>query len=117
MPSAPPSSPVTMASPMTWRTTRREVQPSALSVPNSRTRRPTADMVNSAATANAAISTRIDSHLPRLLARDAAEAIEPVTDLARSAEGAPGAGGPAFLIAAAAHAFLGALPAFPQPVL
>src|SRR5579884_2750850 len=100
MPRAPPIRPVTIASPITWRTTRREVQPSALRVPNSRTRRPTADMVNSAATANAAISTAIESHRPRLLAREAAEEIEPVTDLARSAEVVTVAVESAFLIAA-----------------
>ena len=35
--------------------------------------------------ANAAASTAIDSHLPRLFASEAVEDSEPVTDLARSA--------------------------------
>ena len=58
-------------------------QPSAFSVPNSRTRRDTAAIVSSTATANAAISTRTDSHLPRSLASFAALVSEPVTWLAR----------------------------------
>ena len=52
-------------------------------MPNSRTRLATAAIVSSTATANAAISTRIDSHLPRSLASLAAEVSEPVTWFAR----------------------------------
>ena len=68
---------------MTWAMIRRPRQPSALSVPNSRTRRATAAIVSSTATANAATSTRIDSHLPRSSASFAAEVSEPVTWFAR----------------------------------
>src|SRR5262249_5699811 len=71
------------ASPITWETLRRPRQPSALSVPNSRTRRDTAAIVSRLATANAAISTRTDSHLPRSLASLAVLDREPVTWLAR----------------------------------
>src|SRR5258708_4239579 len=45
-PTTPPIMPITRASPMTWRTTRRLVQPRAFSVPNSRTRRDTAAIVS-----------------------------------------------------------------------
>ena len=68
---------------MTWATIRRLRQPSALSVPNSRTRRDTAAMVSRLAMANAAISTRTDSHRPSSLASLAVLAREPVTWLAR----------------------------------
>ena len=54
-------------------------------MPNSATRRATADIVSRLATANAAISTRIASHLPRSLASLAALATDPVTSLARLA--------------------------------
>ena len=54
-----PSTPRTNDSPITWAMIRRPRQPSAFSVPNSRTRRATASIVSSTATANAAISTRI----------------------------------------------------------
>ena len=67
---------------MTCMTIRRLRQPSAFSVPNSRTRRVTADIVSRVASRNAAMSTAIASHLPRLLASDAALEIEPVTSLA-----------------------------------
>ena len=78
-----PSTPRTNDSPITWAMIRRPRQPSAFSVPNSRTRRDTASIVSSTATANAAISTRTDSHLPRSLASFAADDTEPVTSLAR----------------------------------
>ena len=61
-------------------------QPSALSVPNSRTRRPTAAMVSRLAMANAAIRTAIASHRPSSLARLAVLDSEPVTALARLEE-------------------------------
>ncbi len=46
-------------------------------------RRETADMVSRLASRNAAMRTAIASHLPRLLASDAALESEPVTSLAR----------------------------------
>ena len=55
-------------------------------MPNSRTRRDTADMVSKLASRNAAISTATASHLPRLLARLEALDSEPVTSLARELE-------------------------------
>ena len=82
-PIAPPTMPIAIDSPITWKTTRRLFQPSALSVPNSRIRRDTADMVSRLASRNAAIRTAIASHLPRLLASDDALEMEPVTWLAR----------------------------------
>ena len=84
-PAAPPTIPMASDSPITWAMIRRDRQPSALSVPNSRTRLATADMVSRLATANAAISTRIDSHLPRSLASFAVLDTDPVTWLARLA--------------------------------
>ena len=74
------------ASPITWATTRWLFQPSALSVPNSRTRRETAAIISRAARLNAAISTATASHLPRLLARLPALDSEPLTSLARLLE-------------------------------
>ena len=82
-PAAPPMMPMATDSPITWAMIRRVRQPSALSVPNSRTRRATAAIVSRLATANAAISTRIDSHLPRSLASLAVLDSDPVTSLAR----------------------------------
>ena len=61
-------------------------QPSAFSVPNSRTRRDTAATVSRLATATAAASTRTDSQRPRSPASRAVLASEPVTSLARLAE-------------------------------
>src|SRR5579859_7729625 len=75
--------PIAIDSPTTWPTTRRDRQPRAFSVPNSRTRRDTADMVSRLASRKAAMRTAIASHLPRLLASDEALAREPVTWLAR----------------------------------
>ena len=75
----PPMMPMAIASPTTWPTTRRLFQPSALSVPNSRTRRDTADMVRRLASRNAAASTAMASHLPRLFARLDALETEPVS--------------------------------------
>lgn len=75
-----------MDSPTTCRVTRRLGQPSAFRVPNSRTRRDTAEEVSSAATRNAATRTAIDSHLPTLVARLEAVEREPETVSARSAE-------------------------------
>src|SRR5580698_6370468 len=85
-PSAPPTMPMTSASPMIWRMIRRLPQPIALRVPNSRTRRVTADTVRMLASPNAAASTATASHLPRLLARVDALDSDPVTSLARLLE-------------------------------
>src|SRR5690242_9379377 len=86
MPRAPPIRPLTMDSPTTCRVTLRLGQPSAFRVPNSRTRRETAEEVSSAATRKAAARTAIDSHLPTLVARLEAVDSEPETVEARSAE-------------------------------
>src|SRR5689334_8404521 len=75
-----------MASPTTCRVTRPDFQPSALSVPNSRTRRETAEEVSRPATRNAATRTAMESHLPTLDAREEAVDSDPDTVLARSAE-------------------------------
>ena len=64
-PRTPPMMPMPTDSPSTWLTIRLLRQPSALSVPNSGTRRATAARVSRLATANAAISTSTASHLPR----------------------------------------------------
>ena len=60
--------------------------PIAFSVPNSRTRRDTAAIVNRLAGRNAAMTTASARRLPRLLARLEALDSEPVTSLARSLE-------------------------------
>ena len=86
IPPSPPMMPVVTDSPSTWPTIRLLRQPSALSVPNSRTRRDTAEMVSRLASMKAAARTAIASHLPRLRARLEALASEPVTSLARSLE-------------------------------
>ena len=86
MPTTPPMMPSATVSPITWPMMRRLFQPSAFSVPNSRTRRETAAIVSRLASRNAAIRTASASHLPRLLARLEALDSEPVTSLARSAE-------------------------------
>ena len=75
---------MTSDSPMIWRMIRPLVQPIALSVPNSRTRRVTALMVRMLARPKAATSTATASHLPRLLASVDALDSDPVTSLARS---------------------------------
>src|SRR6266567_8043054 len=61
-------------------------QPSALSAPNSLTRRETADIVSRLASRNAAASTAMASHRPSRFARLAVLASEPDTWLARSLE-------------------------------
>src|SRR5262249_26949241 len=99
-PAAPPTMPMTTASPSTWAVIRLERHPSALSVPNSRTRRATAAIVSRLATANAAISTRIDSHLPSSLASLAVLDTDPVTWLARLAAVGTVAPGRRFLLSA-----------------
>src|SRR5580693_29401 len=85
-PAMPPTMPMTSASPMICRMIRRLRHPMALSVPNSRTRRETAEMVRMLAIKKAAAMTATASHLPRLLARLDALESEPVTWLARSLE-------------------------------
>lgn len=55
-------------------------------MPNSRTRRETADEVSSPATRNAATSTAMESHLPTFAARSDAVDREPETVSARSAD-------------------------------
>src|SRR6266568_6752517 len=85
-PAAPPTMPVTSASPMIWRMILRLCQPIALRVPNSRTRRETATIVRMLASPNAAASTATASQVPRLLARVEALASDPVTSLARLLE-------------------------------
>ena len=63
------ATPVASDSPATWRTTIRCVQPSAFSVPSSRTRLPTDESVSSAASRNAAAAATIESTKPRLCER------------------------------------------------
>src|SRR6202034_1318962 len=99
-PAAPPIRPMASASPMIWLRIRRLRQPRALSVPNSRTRRDTADTVSRLARPNAAASTATASHLPRLLARLEALDSDPVTSLARSLDVVTVAVGSAFEISA-----------------
>ena len=82
-PATPPMMPMAIDSPITWPMIRRLRQPSALSVPNSRTRRATAAIVSRLASRNAATSTATASHLPRLSARLAALDSDPVTSPAR----------------------------------
>ena len=83
-PAMPPSSPWKSDSPATWPTTRRLRQPIALSVPNSRVRRPTPLTVSRMASANAAASTASDSQRPRLPTRSDAVDSDPLTEPARS---------------------------------
>ena len=77
-PRTPPSTPWVRDSPATWRTTSRCVQPSALSVPSSRTRLPTEESASSAASRNAATAATIESARPRLCERLAASTSEPL---------------------------------------
>ena len=88
-PATPPAMPMAMDSPSTWPMIRRLRQPSAFSVPNSRTRRVTAAIVSRIASPNAAASTATDSHLPRLSARLAALPTDPVTWLASRSRRSP----------------------------
>ena len=94
MPSATPitapTMPCTMDSPSTWPTMRRLFQPSALSVPNSRTRRETAETVSRLATAKEAIRAATASHLPSRSASVEALESEPLTWPARSEDGRHG---------------------------
>ncbi len=76
--------PWTTDSPATWPTTRPLDQPIALSVPNSRVRRETPEIVKSTASTTATASTRIESHVPRLVMRAVALESEPETVEARS---------------------------------
>ena len=83
-PPSPPAMPMTTASPSTCDTIRRLRQPSALRVPNSRTRRLTPESVRRLATATAAISAAIASQVPSWSASFEALASEPLTWSARS---------------------------------
>ena len=65
---------------------RRLFQPSAFSVPNSRTRRETPETVSRLATANAATSAATASHVPRRSASVDALESDPLTWLARSSD-------------------------------
>ena len=94
---------------MTCAIIRRERQPSALSVPNSRTRRATAAIVSRLATANAAINTRTDSHRPRSLASLAVLDRDPLTWLARLAAVVTVSPGSSFLISACTAGMTAAL--------
>ena len=76
--------PCTTDSPATWPTTRPFDQPMALSVPNSRVRRETPEIVNSTASASATASTMSDSQVPRFVISDDALESEPETVEARS---------------------------------
>ena len=107
-----PTMPCTMDSPRTWPTMRRPFQPSALSVPNSRTRRETADTVSRLATANEAIRAAMASHLPRRSASVDALESEPLTWLARSEDVVTVALGMIFSISAWTAAMSSALSAF-----
>src|SRR5262249_26917646 len=82
-PAAPPITPMASDSPITCATIRRDRQPSALSVPKSRTRLATAAIVSRLATVKAEMSTRTDSQRPRSLASLAVLDSDPVTCLAR----------------------------------
>ena len=77
-PSTPPATPCTNDSPTTWRTTCRCVQPSAFSVPSSRTRFPTDASVRSAASRNAANAARAASAIPSRCERFDASTSEPL---------------------------------------
>src|SRR6266550_4258760 len=65
IPSTPPAAPWASDSPAICRTTMRCVQPSAFSVPSSRTRFPTDERASSAASRNAAAAATIESTSPR----------------------------------------------------
>ena len=81
---APPSRPWSSASPVTWRTTSRCDQPSALSVPSSRTRLFTEASVSRLAMRKAAEQADERKAVPSLLARFFASTSEPETRSARS---------------------------------
>ena len=68
-PRTPPSTPVVSDSAATWRTTLPCVQPSAFSVPSSRTRLPTEESASSAASRKAATAATIERARPRLWER------------------------------------------------
>ena len=75
-----------MVSPITWPAILPLRQPSALRVPNSRTRRDTAATVSKQATATAASSTSTASQMPRLRASCAVVFSDPAPPLAKLAE-------------------------------
>src|SRR5581483_2362052 len=84
-PNAPPTRPWRSASPVTCRTTIRCGQPSAFSVPSSRTRFATDASVRRTAIATAARSPTAISAVPSLSVRFFASTSDPPTRLARSA--------------------------------
>src|SRR6478609_9414822 len=84
-PMTPPIAPCTTDSPATWPTTRPFDQPMALSVPNSRVRRETPEIVNSTASTSATASTMSESQVPRFVMRADALESDPDTVEARSA--------------------------------
>ena len=69
-------------SPITWRTTSHCVQPSALSVPSSRTRFPTDERVRRTASRNAATAASTASAVPSRFERLAASTSEPLIESA-----------------------------------
>ena len=83
-PTSPPRTPCASDSPTTWRTTSHCVQPSAFSVPSSRTRLPTDERVRRTARRKAAIAARIASAVPSRLERLAASTSEPLIESATS---------------------------------
>ena len=84
IPTIPPSNPCASDSPVTCRTTSACPQPSAFSVPSSRTRFVTDESVSSEAIRNAATSPTISSAVPSLLVRFLASTSEPEICFARS---------------------------------
>ena len=81
-PSRPPRIPCASDSPTTWRMTSHCVQPSALSVPSSRTRFPTEERVRRMASRNAATAARTASAVPSRFERFAASTSEPLIESA-----------------------------------
>ena len=81
-PSRPPSTPWASDSPRTWRITSHCVQPSAFSVPSSRTRLPTEDRVRRIASRKAATAASAASAVPSRFERFAASTSEPLIESA-----------------------------------
>ena len=80
MPKTPPRMPCASDSPAIWRTTIRCVQPSAFSVPSSRTRLPTDESASSAASRNAATAA-IDREREAEVVREVRRVDERAADL------------------------------------
>ena len=81
-PRRPPRTPWASDSPTTWRTTSHCVQPSAFSVPSSRTRLPTDESVRSTASRKAATAASTASAVPSRFERLAASTSEPLIESA-----------------------------------